>query len=130
MKKTGKQHVSGWWCGACGIPYDWRKPNRLLALQIGDTAYEQVCFLAYSAPSGECDNMICVLKLVTNLVNGNELDVKAKGLTEDRREKSWRKRYLSGQHQSMKSPWVSSGSLKKCRNWFYQDLAEKTKTQW
>ena len=25
--------VGGWWCGACGQPYDWRKPNRLLTWQ-------------------------------------------------------------------------------------------------
>ena len=65
-EKKKKNNMSVWWCGACGMPFDWRKPERLLALQIGDTANEQVLFTAYSAPNGECDNMICVLKLVTN----------------------------------------------------------------
>ena len=39
-KKKKKHSVNGWWCGACGacgVPYCWRKPNRLLTLQIGDT---------------------------------------------------------------------------------------------
>ena len=31
--------------------------------------------------------MVCVLKLVTHLVNGNKFGVKAKGLTEGSREK-------------------------------------------
>ena len=48
------------------MPFDWRKLERLLSLQIGDTANEQVVFTAYSAPNGEFDNMICVLKSVTN----------------------------------------------------------------
>ena len=45
--------MSGWWCGACGQPYDLK---------------EQVVFLAYGAPDGDCDNMISVLTLVTNLM--------------------------------------------------------------
>ena len=48
------------------MPFDWRKPERLLSLQIGDTANEQVVFTAYSALNGEFENMVCVLKLVTN----------------------------------------------------------------
>ena len=35
--KNEKNSMSGWWCGACGIPYDFRDPNRLLTLQIGDS---------------------------------------------------------------------------------------------
>ena len=27
-KKKTRHSMSGWWCGACGMPYDWRKPNR------------------------------------------------------------------------------------------------------
>ena len=53
------------------MPYDWRQPNCSLALQIGDTANEQVVFLAYCAPVGKCDNMSCVLKFVADLVKGN-----------------------------------------------------------
>ena len=58
--------------GACGQPYDWRKPNRLLPLQFGDTTNEQVVFLVYGAPD---DNMISALKLVTDLRKGKKLGV-------------------------------------------------------
>ena len=34
------------------MPYDWRKPNRLLTLQIGDTTSDQVVFSACGAPDG------------------------------------------------------------------------------
>ena len=37
-------------------PYDWRKPNRLLTLQIGDATNVQVVFLACGAQDGELDN--------------------------------------------------------------------------
>ena len=67
MEKDAKTNsTSGWWFGACGQPYDWRKPNRLLTLQFRDTAKEQVVFPLYGgAPNGECDNMISVWKLAT-----------------------------------------------------------------
>ena len=52
-----------------------------------ETANEQVVFPAYSAPDGDCDIMICVSKLATNLVKGNKFGVKVKGLTGDSREK-------------------------------------------
>ena len=42
--------------GACGKPHNWRKPNRLLTLHVGDTMREQVLFQAFGAPDGECDN--------------------------------------------------------------------------
>ena len=45
-------------------------------------------FFAHSALAGEFDNMICVLKLVTNLVKGDKFGLKVKGLTEGRREKA------------------------------------------
>ena len=64
-----------------------RKPNRLLTLQFGDTAKEQVVFLAYGAPDGERDNMISVLKLVTNLMKCNKLNVEVKGLTDTSKER-------------------------------------------
>ena len=35
-----KNRMIGSWRGACGQPYVRRKPNRLLTLQIGDTANE------------------------------------------------------------------------------------------
>ena len=55
-----------------------RHAIRLLTLQIGDTASDQTVFPAYSAPGGQCDNMIVVLTLVTNPVNGNKLGAKAR----------------------------------------------------
>ena len=39
-RAVNRKSMGGWWCGACGQPYDWRKPNRLLSLQFGDTAKE------------------------------------------------------------------------------------------
>ena len=69
-KKKTKHNMSGWWCGACGMPYDWRKPNRLLTLQVGDTANDLQVLLACSAFGGECDRIV-MLKLITNLVKGH-----------------------------------------------------------
>ena len=45
-EKKKKNDMSGRWCGVCGMPFDWRKPKRLLRLLIGDTANEQVIFTA------------------------------------------------------------------------------------
>ena len=69
------------------MPYDWRKPNRLLALQIGDTVSDQIAFSAYSAHGGECDNVIVVLKLVTNLVKENTFGAEVNGLTQNSKGK-------------------------------------------
>ena len=70
-----------------------RKPNHLLTLQIGDTADDQRVFQAFfhSAPGGECDNMIVVLKLVTNLIKGNNFGVEVKGSAESSRGKLTKK---------------------------------------
>ena len=62
-ERRNKDSTSGWWCGACQQPYVWRKPNRLLTLQIGDTANEQVVLMASGPPDGERDSMTCALKL-------------------------------------------------------------------
>ena len=43
--------------------------------------------MACGAPSGEGDDMICVLKFVSNLVKENKLGRTVKSLTEDSREK-------------------------------------------
>ena len=64
-----------WRCGACGQPYDWRKLDRLLTLQMGDRAQEQVVFLVYGVPDGERDSLICALNLVTNLTKESELGI-------------------------------------------------------
>ena len=108
------------------MPFDWRKLERLLSLQIGDTANEQVVFAAYSALNGEFDNMICVLKLVTNLEKGNTFEVKCKGLTEDSREKLAEAlaTFISVDNtRASVSPWVSSGTIKKCTKWSYKKIS-------
>ena len=61
------------------MPYDSRRPNRLLTLQMGDTVTDQMVFPAYSALGEECDDIIVVLKLTTHL--GNNVGVLV-GLTE------------------------------------------------
>ena len=53
VKSKTKNNMSGWWCGACGMPYDWRKQNCLLPLQIRDTASDQTVVSAYSALGGD-----------------------------------------------------------------------------
>ena len=68
--------MSSWWCGACWQPYDGRGPNRLVTLQIYDTANEELVFLASGAPDGKCDNLISALKRVLNLMQRNKLGVK------------------------------------------------------
>ena len=55
-EKRKKNIMSGG--GAGGKPYDWRKPNRLHTLQMGDTAQEQVVFPAYEPPDG----VVCQLE--------------------------------------------------------------------
>ena len=62
-EKKKKNNMSVWWCGPSGMPFDWRELERLLSLQIGDTANEQVVFTAYSALNGEFDNMILCLEI-------------------------------------------------------------------
>ena len=37
-ERRRKHRMSGGWCGGCGQSYDWSKPNRVLALQIGERA--------------------------------------------------------------------------------------------
>ena len=80
--------LSGCWCGAYGQPYDWRKPNALPTLQIGDAANGQMAFLSYGAPDGEWDNMISALKLVRNSINGDKLGVVVNGLSESSKEQT------------------------------------------
>ena len=86
VKTTKKRVMSGWLCGACEMPYDWRTPNRLVTPQIGDIASDQIVLRAYSAPCGACDNIIFGLTLVTKLVKGKKFGVTVKGQTEGRRE--------------------------------------------
>ena len=48
MKKKTKHKHERMVVTLGGMPYDWRKPNRLVTLQIGDTANDQTIFPAYS----------------------------------------------------------------------------------
>ena len=79
---VGKRQLR--WCNEKEEQHGWmvvwcmRHDKRLLNLQIGDTASDQTVFQAYSAPGGQCDNMIVVLTLATNPVDGNKLGVKAR----------------------------------------------------
>ena len=67
-KRPKTNSVSGWWCGACGQPYDRRKAEQTAYIADSrQTANEQVGLTADGAPDGECDNMISPLKLVTKL---------------------------------------------------------------
>ena len=74
-RRKEETHISGWWCGACGMPFKCRQPNGLLTLQIGGTTRDQVVFRAYAAPDGQGDDPICTLKFTTNLVTGNKLEI-------------------------------------------------------
>ena len=69
--------------GAERAPYDWR---RLLTLQFGSTANEELVFPAYGAPDGECYNIISAFKLITNLIKGDEFGVEARGLVKGSKE--------------------------------------------
>ena len=64
-----------------------RKPNRLITLQIGNKANDQIVCLAYRALAGERDNMIVVLKLIVSLAKTNSLGVEVKRLTDSSKEK-------------------------------------------
>ena len=54
---NGKKHCS-WCCAACGGPFDWRAPNRILVVQLGANANEAQVFRAHAAPQGLCDNFV------------------------------------------------------------------------
>ena len=82
-ERRKKNSISGWLVvRSLRATYDWRKPNRLLTLQIGDAVDEQVVVPEYWAPDGKCDKMISALKLVTHLTKGNKLGVVVQGFTE------------------------------------------------
>ena len=86
--KNEQNSMSGWWCEACGQACDWSKPNRLLTLQNGDAAQEQVVFLAYGAPDGECGHLICAVELITNLTDGDKLGIVVQELAESRKHRT------------------------------------------
>ena len=60
-----KKHFN--WCSAvCGGKYEWRAPNRILAVQLGTYAIEAKVFKAHAAPQRLRENLINALKLLAN----------------------------------------------------------------
>ena len=49
-------------------------PNRLLTLKIATRRREQVVFLAYGTPDGECDNFYLCVETHGELDKGNKLE--------------------------------------------------------
>ena len=87
----GEKHTN-WWCAICGEKCVWKEPNRLLAVQTGESVDQAKVFKAYAAPQGPCGNLINALTLqasqqededgfVQNIVT-NLCDVSMKGVTE------------------------------------------------
>ena len=56
-----KKKSSSWWCG---VPYEWREPNRILVVQTDADASLAKVFKAHAAPQGLCENLIDALKLL------------------------------------------------------------------
>ena len=46
--------------------YDWKEPNRLLAVQTGESVDQAKVFKAYAVPQGLCGNLINALTLLAN----------------------------------------------------------------
>ena len=62
---TTKKHCS-WWCVICGERYEWRAPNRILAVQLDTNEDEANVFGAHAVPQGLRENLINALKLLAN----------------------------------------------------------------
>ena len=62
---TTKKHCS-WWCAICGERFEWRAPNRILAVQLGTKEEEAKTFRAHAVQQGLCENLINALKLLAN----------------------------------------------------------------
>ena len=57
---------TNWWCAICGEKNDWKEPNRLLAVQAGESVDQAKVFKAHAAPQGLCGNLINALTLLAN----------------------------------------------------------------
>ena len=66
------------WCGACGMPCQWRRPNGLLTMQIRDTTR-----IRASSQTESATTFFRALKLITQLVKGNKLGVVVKSVEEE-----------------------------------------------
>ena len=50
----------------------WRTPNRPFVTLIGPSVDDQKVWPAYAARQGQCENKVCVLKLLTHWSEGNQ----------------------------------------------------------
>ena len=64
------------------MPYTWRKPNRLLVMHIRLNIEDWTVGPANAAPQGLSENIVCALKLATNLAEGNPMERIVQGVTE------------------------------------------------
>ena len=103
------------------MTYDWREPNCLLTLQIGDTANNQMVFPVYSALGGDCD------KLITNLLKGNKFEVEVKCLTESSKGKMAEAlaSFISVDTSELCLQWVSWSGTKKCTKSSYSNSTSR-----
>ena len=63
LVSTAKKRCS-WWCAICGERYEWRAPDRILAVQLGANEDEAKVFRAHAVAQGLCENLIDALKLL------------------------------------------------------------------
>ena len=63
--RLGEKHTK-WCCAICGEKYDWKRPNRLLVVQTGDSFEQAKVFKEHAVPQGLCANLINALKLLAN----------------------------------------------------------------
>ena len=59
---------SNWWGAACGGKYDWSTPNRVLVIQDSTDLRESVVFRAGAPPDEVCENLMCALKLLAEVI--------------------------------------------------------------
>ena len=79
--------------------------------------------------AGECDNMIVVLKLITNLVKGNKFGVGVKGLIESSKGQAGGiagNLQFGGQCQSLGHHGWVGGSTMKCTKSSYRNSTRNT----
>ena len=60
-----KHRPSNWWCGACGMPYNWTEPSGRLVMKRGPNIEDQKVWPTYAALRGLCEHTMCALKLLT-----------------------------------------------------------------
>ena len=81
MITFGGSHQGMGRSSATGGQYDWRNPNRILAMQDSTDHREANVFRAHAAPHGVCDNLINAPKPLANLhQDGSPVNVLVEGL--------------------------------------------------